>query len=82
MPEPFKPSVIFQGKEAALKALAERRANPPKQVDNSSLYAGSPMYFYCRCCGHLSDVLPESYTTRPKSLCSDCNDLNDKGWLD
>lgn len=71
-----------QGKEAALKALADRRANPPKQIDNSSLPAGAPMYFYCISCGHESDVKPELYTDRPAKLCTECQALKTLGWLD
>jgi uncharacterized OB-fold protein len=70
------------GKEAALKALAERRANKPEQIDNAALPAYSPMYFYCKACGHLSDVLPESYINPPKKLCEECRALKDLDWLE
>ena len=71
-----------QGKETALKALAERRASKPDRIDNSSLPAGSPMFFYCVTCGHLSDTKPESYTSVPKSLCAECQALKQAGWLE
>jgi uncharacterized OB-fold protein len=74
--------IAISGKEAALKALAKRRAHQPKQIDNASLYAGSPMYFYCRSCGHLSDTKPEGYLSPPRRLCEDCQDLKDRGWLE
>ena len=70
--------------EAALKALAERRQNKPKQIDNGRLRAGSPMYFYCRSCGHQSDCLDELYQpgpNTPKKLCAECQFMQDKGWL-
>lgn len=70
------------GKEFALKALKARRESPPKQIDNASLYAGSPMYFYCISCNHVSDVLPESYLGRPKNLCKECQALKDLDWLE
>ncbi len=70
------------GKEAALAALTYRRANKPKPIDNGSLHAGSPMYFYCLACAHLADVKPESFTTRPKSLCAECDALKQLGWLE
>jgi len=40
------------------------------KVDNGSLYAGSPMYFYCKGC-EAEIVVPESYIARPK-FCDDC----------
>ncbi len=61
----------------ALQRLANRLAKPMKQVDNSAAYAGSPMLFYCRLCGYHSDTLPESYTSRPKRVCNECQELKD-----
>jgi hypothetical protein len=69
------------GKEVALKALAYRRENKPKQIDNGALYAGSSMYYYCKSCGHLADCLPESHWGRPRQLCDECQALKDLGWL-
>jgi len=71
----------LEGMEVALKALANRRANRPEQIDNSRLYAGSDMYYYCISCGHESDVLPECHVFRPKKLCRECQALKDLGWL-
>lgn len=68
-------------KDEALARLAERKANAPEPIRNQDLYAGSPMYFYCRICGELTDTLPEGYLGRPKKLCDECADLIDKGWL-
>ncbi len=70
------------GREAALQALAERRANKPEQINDSQLPAGSPMHFYCISCGHQSDRLPENYTSPPKELCTECQALKDLGWLE
>jgi len=50
-------------------------------IDNGSLYAGSPMYFYCRKCRTQTDVLPESYITRPKTICDPCKILEDHGLI-
>ncbi len=63
-----------------MSRLKYRRANRPKQIDNASLYAGSPMYFYCISCGHLADTKPESYTTSPKRFCAECQAIKDAGW--
>jgi hypothetical protein len=76
-----------KGKEFALKALAERRVeNATKErINNADLWAGSPMYFYCKSCGGQSDVLPESYIpgpNRPKKLCDECQALKDLDWLE
>jgi hypothetical protein len=71
-----------KGKAEALKALAKRRAKPPKGIDNSRLPAGAPMYYYCTSCGHEADVLPESHWGRPKQLCGECQALKDLGWLE
>ena len=72
-----------QGKEFALKALAERRAESAKTepINNASLYAGSPMYFYCRTCGAIADVLPEAYISEPKDYCDECKALIDLEWM-
>jgi hypothetical protein len=69
-------------KAEALAALAIRKKHQPKRIDNTSLYAGSPMYFYCRVCRHQSDCLPENYLTTPRKLCGACQDLKDAGWLE
>jgi hypothetical protein len=59
----------------AFQRLARRLNNPPKRVNNASLYAGSPMYFYCELCAHLAATLPENYTTKPPKYCKECGDL-------
>ncbi|HXV27131.1 MAG TPA: hypothetical protein VD862_03880 [Candidatus Paceibacterota bacterium] len=70
------------GKAFALRALQERitRAGKEKRVDNSSLYAGSPMYYYCGMCGGLSDVLPESHSERPRRRCGPCQEMLNAGY--
>lgn len=65
----------------ALQRLLERIQSKPEQIDNSRLRAGSPMYFYCRLCGHLSDTKPESYSDRPKTHCAECRDLKEASGL-
>lgn len=70
-----------KGKEFALAALRKRRKNKPEQKNNALLYAGSPMYYYCESCGHLSDMLPENHVGEPKRLCDECQALKDLGWL-
>jgi hypothetical protein len=57
--------------------LEERReANVGKQVDNASLHAGSPMYYYCRACGAHTATLPEDwYREPPPKFCDECRAL-------
>lgn len=72
-----------QGRETALAALKERRENKPKQIDNTALPAGSPMYYYCISCGHLSDTKPENWVYGSvKKLCTECQAMKDLGWLE
>lgn len=61
--------------QQAIKRLKERLQNKPKQIDNGSLYAGSPMYYYCRLCEHLAAKLPESHWESPPKYCKECKDL-------
>ena len=69
-------------KKTALENLQKRKDNKPEQINNATLYAGSPMYFYCQMCGHLSDVKPESYTTPVKKLCDECEEIKKEGWVE
>ena len=80
----FSPATLG-GKEYALVALKKRREENAKQekIDNASLIAGSPLYFYCKACGGLADKLPENYLlSTPKKLCNECQALKDCGWLE
>ncbi len=76
------PLATTKGKEFALQKLAERRANKPKQIDNSSLYAGSPLYYYCIACGHVATLLPDEHWDPSTKLCDECRALKDCGWLE
>jgi hypothetical protein len=81
MPEQLRVSTE-QGKEAALLALRYRRAHRPERIDNSTLLAGSPMYYYCISCGDVAEVLPEAHLSKPKTFCKECQALIDCGWLE
>lgn len=72
-------TIAEETQKKAHAAYMQRKAHPPKQIDNASLYAGSPMYFYCRHCGHESDCLPEGYLGRPRHACGECQALLDAG---
>jgi hypothetical protein len=54
---------------------ARKVANHGKQIDNATLYAGSPMYYYCRDCGALVASLPECHTEAPPRYCEACYEL-------
>lgn len=76
---------MTDNREALTTALAGRRARmmTEGQIDNASLYAGSPMYYYCKYCGVQTDVLPEGWwAKRPSHICADCQTLIDLGWHD
>lgn len=72
------PETIKIAKKEFKKRYARHKG---KQIDNSSLYAGSPMYFYCRGCGVQTDCLPESYLSTPKKICNECKPLEELGIL-
>lgn len=62
--------------------LFEIRKNSKKQViDNTKLHAGEPMYFYCKHCGILCDVVEEQYLFTPYEVCSQCKGMEERGWL-
>lgn len=74
-------AVPMSEKDKALIALQERQDNPPEKIDNSSLYAGSPMFFYCKICDG-TIVLPESFTCAVPKLCVECDFMKEMGWFE
>jgi hypothetical protein len=75
------PLATTQGREFALKALAERRAANLNRAGfrNDALVAGSPVYLDCIACGTLVEH-PENYLVRVE-LCAECSALHALGWL-
>lgn len=72
-------------KTDALDQLAARRALATTRglIDNSQLYAGSPMYYYCQYCGAESDEKPEGWFIHPPiRICEPCVILVEHGWHD
>jgi hypothetical protein len=61
--------------------LRSQRNSRKRRVDNSNLRAGSPMYYYCTCCGE-EQVLPEDHTEAPKAVCDACKPLRDHSLID
>lgn len=72
---------VFDTKLALEKYKERKLANKGKQIDNSSLYAGSPMHYYCRHCGAHTETLPECHIGRPKTVCDPCQILRDHGLI-
>jgi hypothetical protein len=68
------------GLEATLLALDLRIANNlgKPHVDNSRLWAGSPMHFYCAICNG-ETVLSESHLSPEPRYCGDCTSLITSG---
>lgn len=54
-----------------------------KQIDNSSLPVGAPMYYYCWACGILVAEFPEGwYSDSPPQHCESCFELVKCGSID
>jgi len=72
---------MAQATDPRLAELEQRReANVGKQIDNASLYAGSPMHYYCHCCGAHTATLPEGWWENPPpKFCANCKDLISDG---
>jgi hypothetical protein len=73
---------VFDSKIALEQFKKRKAANSGKQIDNSSLYAGSPMVYYCKFCGEHTQTLPESHIEAPKVVCDACKILRDHGLVD
>ncbi len=72
--------MLSKDKNDAQRALHHRkmRARLKGQIDNSTLHAGSPMYYYCETCGLIADTLPEAWwRTRPQKFCWHCKEDKD-----
>ena len=69
-------------KGLALAQLEKRKAKAKtvERIDNSRLYAGSNMYYYCHLCGLLAAELPECHVERPPRFCGPCAELLDNGY--
>lgn len=66
------------------KFLKRKEENSKKKrVNNASLRAGSPMYYYCKYCG-AEDIKPECFNPRTdpiKDPCDACRELIEKGLM-
>jgi hypothetical protein len=68
-------------KDPRLDQLETRRlASVGHQIDNDTLPAGSPMYYYCKCCGiHVATMPEDWYRDPPPTYCVNCKDLISDG---
>jgi hypothetical protein len=56
--------------------LRRQAATKAGQIDNGSLPAGQPMYYYCKACGIHVATLPEDWwKDPPPTYCVNCKDL-------
>ena len=53
----------------------KKRNKDLKRKNNQDLYAGSPMFYYCRDCGE-EISLPETHPGPSPKYCRQCEDLN------
>lgn len=73
---------LQEERDLALGALEKRKEEALKteKIDNESLPAGAPMYYYCGLCGLLVEKLSENHAQPPRKYCSECQELVDAGW--
>jgi hypothetical protein len=68
--------------DVAMEQYKKRKEeNKGKQIDNSTLRAGSSMYYYCKFCGVHTETLPESHWDAPKIICDPCDILHTHGLI-
>ena len=58
-----------------VERVKDSKLNP--RIDNASLYAGSPMYYYCGECGAFITSLPECHSGPAPHTCNSCKKLED-----
>ena len=64
-----------------LLALRRKENEGIVRIDNASLHAGSPMYYYCRMCDAEIEV-PEEHDPPAPTHCEACAKLREQGWND
>jgi hypothetical protein len=78
------PCIIEAQRTLALELFQERKADAAKlgQIDNASLLAGEPMYFYCAACGCQCDMKQERWFLKePRTHCGECEGMIEIGWM-
>lgn len=69
---------LLEQRDAALQEQAARKEKNKniKRVNNQDLYAGSPVYYYCRDCSE-EMILPETHIEPAPRLCFPCKKLEE-----
>ena len=70
---------LFDVKLALVQFQKRFFQNLGEQIDNSTLYAGSSMHYYCRYCGEKTETLPETHMSVPVTVCVGCEPLQLRG---
>jgi hypothetical protein len=68
--------------ENFIRRYTASQISKDQRVDNSSLPAGAPMYYFCRACGQFITALPEAHFSPAPKYCDDCEDLKKEALLD
>lgn len=58
----------------------KKEAKGIEKINNATLYAGSPMYYYCRLCGLLAATLPETHSCPAPRYCEPCDRMLDQAF--
>lgn len=73
-------TVISPIEKRLLKQFRHRKKKSSRKgytIDDSLLYAGSPMHYYCRHCGIHTETLPENHMSLPNTVCNGCTKLEE-----
>ena len=71
-----------EAQKTMLTGLKRRRkeAKGVKKINSASLYAGSPMYYYCKLCELLAAKLPETHLCAAPRYCEPCKVMVNQGF--
>lgn len=53
-----------------------------RRIDTHGAHADDPTYIYCERCGTPTEALTSEAVFVPKSVCSQCCGLQEKGWME
>ena len=73
--EPGESTTAYQGRVAIAQFVTRHNHWKGKETHNEEKHAGHPMVYHCEHCGMVSDILPEDFFCRPRTVCSMCDGL-------